>query len=169
MTTVHSFAPIAAPDATRLILGSMPSVASLRAQQYYAHPRNAFWKIIEAILDLEPGLGYGRRCAALTENRIALWDVLKICTRSGSKDSAIVASTIVPNDFATFLKSHPKVTRIYFNGAKAEQMYLRHVLPRLPNSQGSIPALRLPSTSPAHAGMRFAQKLARWQVILPDD
>lgn len=168
MTTVHGFAPIAAADATRLILGSMPSVASLRARRYYAHSRNAFWRIIAAVLELDPGLDYGQRCAMLVKNRIALWDVLKTCTRSGSLDSAIVESSIVPNDFAAFFQSHPDITRIYFNGAKAEQMYIKHVLPNLPGAFADLPARRLPSTSPAHAGMSFTGKLARWQVILRD-
>ncbi|MFC6634201.1 DNA-deoxyinosine glycosylase [Microbulbifer taiwanensis] len=165
MTTVHSFEPIATADATRLVLGSMPGVASLRARQYYAHPRNAFWNIIEQLLSLDSGLSYERRCAALTENRIALWDVLKTCTRSGSMDSAIVDSSIVPNDFVAFLNTHPKIARIYFNGVKAEQMYKRYVLIELPREFSAIPTQRLPSTSPANTTHSFAEKLSHWRRV----
>lgn len=166
MTHIHSFEPIAAGDAERLILGSMPGKASLRANQYYAHPRNAFWRIIESVLALEPGLPYGQRCAQLTAHRIALWDVLKSCTRSGSLDSDIVASSIVPNDFAGFLASHPGIRHIYFNGAKAEQMYRKYVLPTLPRQYAALPTLRLPSTSPANASLSFSGKLERWCAIV---
>ncbi|SHF75268.1 G/U mismatch-specific uracil-DNA glycosylase [Microbulbifer donghaiensis] len=166
MSCVHSFAPIAAADATRLILGSMPGVASLRAQQYYAHPRNAFWKIIAALLQLDGELEYRQRCAALIEHRIALWDVLRTCTRSGSLDSAIDDTSIVPNDFTSFLRKHAQITRIYFNGAKAEQVYRRYVLPDLPPPLCDIPTERLPSTSPAHASLSFAAKLSRWRAVI---
>ncbi|MCW8126090.1 DNA-deoxyinosine glycosylase [Microbulbifer halophilus] len=166
MTRVHSFAPIAAADATRLVLGSMPGVASLRAGQYYAHPRNAFWRILAELLGFDSDLGYAQRCDQLRANRIALWDVLQACTRSGSLDSAIVESSIVPNDFGGFLARHPQVQNIYFNGARAEQMYRRHVLPELPSSLAAIPTLRLPSTSPAHAALTVPQKLAQWRAIV---
>ncbi|WP_346838597.1 DNA-deoxyinosine glycosylase [Microbulbifer sp. SAOS-129_SWC] len=165
MTTVHSFAPIAATDATRLVLGSMPGIASLRAQQYYAHPRNAFWPIIAALFDLPAGLDYRQRCAHLRAQRVALWDVLHTCTRSGSLDSAIAADSIVPNDFAGFFARHRAIERVYFNGAKAEQLYRRHVQPTLPARWAALPLSRLPSTSPAHAGMPFAEKLAQWHGI----
>lgn len=165
MTTVHSFEPIAAADATRLVLGSMPGVASLRAQQYYAHPRNAFWKIIETLLELDSGISYAQRCAALVEHRIALWDVLKTCLRSGSLDSEIVEDSIVPNDFETFLRRHPQIECIYFNGARAEQMYEKYVRPQLPVALAGIPAKRLPSTSPANASISFPGKLELWRVV----
>ncbi|MGL6162122.1 DNA-deoxyinosine glycosylase [Microbulbifer sp.] len=166
MTCIHSFEPIAAGGVERLILGSMPGRASLRAKQYYAHPRNAFWRIIESVLALAPGLSYEQRCAQLVKHRIALWDVVKSCTRSGSLDSDIVASSIVPNDFAGFLADHPGIGHIYFNGAKAEQMYRKYVLPTLPEQYAALPALRLPSTSPAHASLSFSGKLERWRAIV---
>jgi TDG/mug DNA glycosylase family protein len=166
MTHVHSFKPLAAANASRLILGSMPGKASLQAHQYYAHPRNAFWRIIESLLALEPGLSYQQRCARLIEHRIALWDVLQTCTRSGSLDSDIVESSIVPNDFTAFFETHSRIERLYFNGAKAEQMYKKYVLPRLPQRFADISTHRLPSTSPANAAIDFAGKLNQWRVII---
>lgn len=163
--TVHSFEPIAGAGARTLILGSMPGKASLRARQYYAHPRNAFWRLIESLLGIPADLPYTECCARLVARRIALWDVLKACTRTSSLDSDIVESTIVANDFATFLTVHPGIDRIFFNGAKAEAVYRKRVVPSLPSPLAEIPRQRLPSTSPANASLSFDQKLARWRVI----
>ncbi len=112
---VHSFAPISSDDAQVLILGSMPGKASLEANQYYAHPQNAFWKIVGRVLSLDPGTRYTDKAKILTANRVALWDVLKTCTRESSLDSDIVESSIVPNDFENFFAGHPGISRIYFN------------------------------------------------------
>jgi TDG/mug DNA glycosylase family protein len=163
---VHSFPPLAAPDATRLILGSMPGVASLAAQQYYAHPRNAFWHVVEAALGLPAALPYEQRCEQLTRRGIAVWDVLKTCTRSGSLDSAIDTDSIITNDFAGFFKKHPHIELICFNGTKAEAIWRRHVARTLPESIAVLPTLRLPSTSPAHASLSLTQKVAGWQNVL---
>lgn len=166
MSFVQSFPPVSASDAGILILGSMPGKASLRAQQYYAHPRNAFWPIMEKLFGIGVSLPYTARCAGLIEHRIALWDVLEACTRSGSLDSDIVESSIVPNDFASFFARHGQIGSVCFNGVKAEASYLRHVLPRLPDRYSSLPHTRLPSTSPAHAALSFEDKLEQWKAIL---
>ena len=162
---VHSFPPIADPTSRLLILGSMPGKVSLRAKQYYAHPQNAFWKIITALLELEPDATYTARTAALREHGIALWDVMKTCTRASSLDSDVVESSIVANDFRSFLRRHPHVTTICFNGAKAEQSFVRYALPAL-GAFGDLAYFRLPSTSPAHASLSAAKKLAAWRAVL---
>jgi double-stranded uracil-DNA glycosylase len=162
----QSFPPIARETARVLILGTMPGGASLRAQQYYAHPRNQFWPILGALLGFDPASPYDARVAALRAADIALWDVLRSCIRPGSLDSAIEPRSTVPNDFAGFLAAHPQIRRICFNGAKAAALYARLVQPQLTGGR-EIRQLRLPSTSPAHAALPFAAKLQAWQVIRP--
>ena len=164
MTQIFSFPPISRPDAQVLILGSMPGAMSLRLQQYYGHPQNAFWRIVGEILGFDATLGYAQRTAALVERKVALWDVLEACVREGSLDSAIESASIVPNDFASFFPRHPGIRRVCFNGATAESVYRRKVLPALVMNH-SIAYVRLPSSSPAHAGMPFAAKVQAWRLI----
>ncbi len=152
------------PSARVLVLGSMPGVASLRLQQYYGHPRNVFWNIVGTVLGFDPALPYEQRTAALVGRKVALWDVLASCVREGSLDSAIDDSSAVANDFAAFFETHPHIVRVCFNGAKAEVVYRRHVLPQL-GTQRAIHYVRLPSTSPAHAGMPYRAKLQEWRAI----
>lgn len=144
-----------------LILGSMPSRASLAAGRYYAHPQNAFWPIMGALLGFDPRAPYARRARALKAARIALWDVLRSCAREGSLDASIEAETA--NDFGRFFRAHPRVTHVFFNGAKAEASFRRHVLRGI---GAALHFRRLPSTSPAHAGLPRARKLAAWRAIL---
>ena len=165
MMRIHSFAPISGEDARILILGSMPGKASLQAGQYYAHPRNAFWAIIEAVYGIDRNLAYAERCARLVAQRVAVWDVLKTCTRSSSLDSDIDATSIVINDFPAFLVRHPGIGRIYFNGAMAEKTFLRHVQPILTQPFTGLAKQRLPSTSPANASYSFERKLSSWKEL----
>ena len=165
MSRVHSFPPIAGPDAELLILGSMPGKASLRAGQYYAHSRNSFWPIIEQLFGIPAVLPYEQRCAGLIQRRLAVWDVLKTCTRASSLDADIDPASIIPNDFRLFLDAHPRVRAIYFNGGMAEQSFHRHVLPDLPEPANRLPRLRLLSTSPANASFSFDEKLTSWSVL----
>ena len=110
-----------------LVLGSMPSEASLAAGEYYAHPRNHFWRIAGEICGFDPDMAYASRKTALKKAGIALWDVVGSCTRKGSLDSAIDDDSIRVNDFASFLRAHPAIRRICFNGRKAESAWRRHV------------------------------------------
>jgi TDG/mug DNA glycosylase family protein len=159
------FAPIARRDATTLVLGSLPGQRSLQMQQYYAHPQNAFWKLAAAIFEVEGSQSYTRRVQLLTANRIALWDVLAAAERPGSLDSSIVHASALANDFTGFFRAHPRIRRVFFNGRKAEQMYRRFALPKIDPGFAHLHYECLPSTSPAHAGMTFAEKLGRWRRI----
>lgn len=161
---LHSFPPIENRDARILILGSMPGRASLAAGQYYAHTQNAFWPIVSELLGVEPGASYAARVRALKSARIALWDVLHSCAREGSLDTRIEQRSEIANDFASFFRSHPRIAHIYFNGAKAEACFKRHVLPQFDHP--AFGYSRLPSTSPAHASLRLGQKLLAWRAIL---
>jgi TDG/mug DNA glycosylase family protein len=158
-------APIMSAGADTLILGSLPGRRSLQMQQYYAHPQNAFWKLIAAIFGTESSLPYTRRVRTLTANGIALWDVLAKAERPGSLDSSIVAASAQANDFVSFYRTHPHIRRVLFNGRKAEDLYRRLALPGLPADLPRLHYVSMPSTSPAHAGMTFAKKLERWSTI----
>jgi len=164
MFKVRSFHPIEAKNAKVLILGSMPGRASLEAGQYYAHARNAFWRIISDLLGLDVVSPYERKVQALKAARIAVWDVLRSCTRKGSLDTRIERDSQVANDFRSFFRAHPDITRVFFNGAKAEECFKRHVLQNV--GAESISYVRLPSTSPAHASLSFEQKLKAWRIIV---
>ncbi len=163
---VHGFPPLAAPDARVLVLGSMPGKASLAANEYYGHPRNAFWPIVEALFGVAAAQPYAQRARGLVASRVAVWDVLKACERETSLDADIVEGSIVPNDLRGFLSTHTAIERVFFNGAKAEQSWRRHVAPTLGPRQAALPTRRLPSTSPAHASLSFDQKLAAWRVLV---
>lgn len=160
-----SFAPIANEDAQILILGSMPGVKSLEEQQYYAHPRNAFWPIMAEFYQFDLTLDYSARCQQLKQHQIAVWDVLKSCQRQGSLDQHIEPDSMVANDFNAFLKQHNQIQRIFFNGGKAEQVFKRHVLPTL-NVEQQLSFQLLPSTSPAHAAKSVDEKCQLWQKVL---
>lgn len=155
-------APQAQPNARVLLLGSMPGAVSLAQQQYYAHPRNAFWPIMAQLAGFSADLPYAERIRALNSAGVALWDVIASCQRSGSLDSAIRHEQL--NDFQRFFASQPQLQAIGFNGAKAWQSFKRQLLP-LDILPPGVALLILPSTSPAHASISFQQKLAQWQKI----
>ena len=151
---IQGFAPIEGGDAEVLILGSMPSEESLRLKQYYAHPRNAFWPIMMNLLNSKPHLAYDERASLLINNRIAVWDTLRSCVRSGSLDSAIVDASIETNDFNAFFRQHREICHIFFNGQKSGQVYRKYVLPGLVGA------------SPAMASLDRNQKTRAWRIIL---
>lgn len=162
MEPSEGFPPVARADARILILGSLPGQRSIDEQQYYAHPRNAFWPIMKELFGVYGS--YADRVQQLVENRIALWDVLGSSLRPGSLDSRIDLDSARVNEFGPFLQSHPDIRFIAFNGKKAEQLFNRFVAG---DSVGpEIHRAALPSTSPAYAAMTFSGKLARWQQAI---
>ena len=158
---IQSFEPIACSDAQFLILGSMPGIASLEAGQYYAHPRNAFWRIMGDLFGARQDMPYPERQAVLKAKGVAVWDVLKLCQRDGSLDADIKAE--VPNDFAHFFAAHPNIRRVALNGGKAAKSFEKYALSHLPSM---AVATALPSTSPAYAAMSFARKCELWRAAL---
>lgn len=143
----------------------MPGRASLQAAQYYAHPRNAFWPIMERLYGIARSAPYPERLSALSAAGVALWDVLESCERATSLDSDIVAGSATPNDLAAFLHRHRGVRAIYFNGQPARQLFERLVAPALDARAGGLPRFTLPSTSPANARLTTEQKLQAWTVL----
>lgn len=144
------------------MLGSLPGRRSLQAGQYYAHPRNAFWRIIAELLGVHGS--YTERCTALQDAGIAAWDVLAEAARPGSLDADICGSSARANDFQTFFAGHPRIVRVGFNGQAAAKLY-RRLLPG--SCRDAVAEYRvLPSTSPAHAAMPYTDKLAAWRDFL---
>ena len=157
---IFGFPPVVGGRPRILILGSMPSVRSLEETQYYAHPRNAFWRIQAALFGEEYTTDYETRLLRLKRHGIALWDSVASCVRPGSLDTAITQA--VPNDIPGLLHENPSIGHIFFNGRASQQVFLCHhkaVAQR-------IPTTLLPSTSPAAAALTFEQKLDAWRAIL---
>jgi hypoxanthine-DNA glycosylase len=143
----------------------MPGVVSLQAVQYYANPRNAFWRIMAELFGLDHEAAYDERVSQIASKPVILWDTLKSCHRPGSLDSKIDRSSAEANDFSALLGRFPGVKAILFNGATSEKYFKLLALPTLPESH-RLELLRMPSTSPANAGMKFEEKLDCWRGLL---
>ncbi|MEA5097670.1 MAG: DNA-deoxyinosine glycosylase [Burkholderiaceae bacterium] len=155
---LRCFPPVVAPDTRVLILGSFPGIASLAAQQYYAHPRNQFWRLLSAVLGEDwTTLDYPQRLERLLAHRLGLWDVIAACERNGSLDASIRNPQF--NDFAALHAHCPALTRVCFNGKTSGRF-----APRL--AAAGFETLVLPSSSPANAQLSFAQKLESWRKLL---
>ena len=161
---IENFPPIFDDRARILILGSMPGRASLEAVQYYAHPRNHFWPLMEGLLGIARELPYENRLSALKERRVALWDSAWRCRRHASADSTM--EEIRASDFGMLFARAPGIRAIFFNGRKSEEIFRRYALPALPSERAGLPLCYLPSTSPANAGMSFEEKREQWSRIL---
>jgi len=154
---IHSFLPIINSECKLIILGSMPGVESLRKNEYYGYPRNAFWEIMFQLLGYESTQNYAEKKQMLLSNNIALWDVISSCEREGSLDSAIKSDA--SNDFSLLYKKFPMIKHVFFNGQKAYDTYRRKV-----GFDDARTFTRLQSTSPAHV-VKFEVKFADWMKI----
>jgi double-stranded uracil-DNA glycosylase len=141
-----------------LVLGTLPGEESLRVQQYYAHPRNLFWPILFALFGAATLSDYGAKLAFARAQGIALWDVCMVGEREASADATIRRET--PNAIDQLLDAHPSIGAVTFNGTGARRLYDKH-FPRRPE----LTYLAMPSTSPAHARLNFAAKLAKWAAL----
>jgi double-stranded uracil-DNA glycosylase len=157
---IYSFLPSVNKHSEILILGSIPGVESLHQHQYYAHQRNAFWRIMGELCKFSSELPYEKRFELLLEHQIALWDTAFSCQREGSLDSAIRELKI--NNFEAFFQQYPAIKTVCFNGQAAGKLFIKHsktmTLP-------SLTFIQLPSTSPAHASLKFSDKLVAWQQV----
>jgi hypoxanthine-DNA glycosylase len=156
----HGLPPVAAPNARLLILGSLPGEESLRAERYYAHARNHFWRLTGEVVVGEKldALGYDQRLDALKRHRIALWDVIGSARREGSLDQSL--RDVEARDLPTFVASLPELRAIGFNGATAARIGRRAL------GSTSLTLVDLPSSSPAFT-LPFAVKAERWSVLRP--
>ena len=160
LAPLNGLAPVLSPDIRVMILGSFPGRESLAARQYYAHPRNQFWRLLSAVLGEDlTALPYEERLSRLLHHGIGLWDVITMCDRIGSLDARI--RNAVPNDFGQLKSACPRLETVCFNG-KVAGAYA----PRL--GAAGFRTIQLPSSSPAYASRTFEAKLSSWQAALGD-
>lgn len=169
-----SFDPLIGQQLQTLILGTMPGRKSLHDQQYYAHPRNALWPILCAIVQggdpdfaVHTRLNYEQRCALVTQAGFGLWDVLASCEREGSLDSNIVRTTEIPNNIEDLVNKHPELQMIACNGRTAETLFKRHIQTTMIHT--GISLVCLPSSSPAMARLDLKEKYRQWCKSLITD
>ena len=155
---INSFQPFVDSDTKILILGTMPGIASLENQEYYAHPRNHFWRIIYKLYsDQEVPTLFSDKIKLLQANSIGIWDVLENCERKGSLDMHI--KNYKENDFESLFKKFPAIHKIAFNGKESHKYFFKKF--------GQIKGITyyvMPSTSPANT-MSFEKKLEIWSAI----
>jgi len=160
-----SFAPVIDQNVNSIVLGSMPGVVSLQQQKYYAHAKNAFWRIAASYLNFDFDLPYAMRLEKLLAAGVGLWDVVGYCEREGSLDSAIVSKSVVVNDFEALLERYANIDTIYFNGRKAEQLFTKRCKSKIAKLTSMPRLIALPSTSPAYAAMPYSEKRRQWSVV----
>ncbi|MFH1368504.1 MAG: DNA-deoxyinosine glycosylase [Elusimicrobiota bacterium] len=157
---IHSFKPIVGKNPRVLILGTMPGAMSLKKRQYYGHPQNSFWKIIFKLFGITQNDSYRVKKALLKKQRIALWDVLRECSRERSSSDSDIRNER-PNRIGDFLKKHKSVKFVAFNGSAPERFIKKQY------NAGNFPQklIKLPSTSPANT-ITASRKLEQWKKIL---
>lgn len=154
---IHPFEPLVFKNSKILILGSFPSVESFKQSFYYAHPRNQFWKLLSELSAL-PINNRDQKIWLLKESKIALWDMIKNCTRENSLDSSL--EEIEVNDIAMFLEEHPSIEKVAFTGRLSEKLFKMHF------DYLEIETVYLPSPSSAYAKMPFEEKLKNYKHLL---
>lgn len=159
MNVPIGFQPIINSFSEILILGSMPGEESLRKNEYYGNPRNQFWRILYSLFREEKEESYERRLAFALDHRVALWDVIETCHRTGSLDASIKGESA--NNFHDLFLSYPNLRVVAFNGGKAYEVYRRQV--GFTIREGLV-YHTLPSTSPANT-MSYEDKLEKWQAL----
>lgn len=127
--------------------------------EYYAHPRNKFWRIVAIITNNKLPLSYLEKKALLLKTDIGIWDVAHKAYREGSLDTAILNE--VPNDLDSFIASHKKLKVIGFNGTNAEKLYDKYF-----ERRADINYHLLPSTSPANTTVSFENSCGKWRIII---
>ena len=157
-TVTHTFEPVWDKQSEILILGTFPSVKSREMQFYYGHPQNRFWKMIACIYKEQVPVSIEEKKQIILNHRLAVWDVIAKCDIVGSSDSSI--RNVMPNDIAG-LAAKSRIQRIIANGAKAYELYEKYQL-----EATGIPALKLPSTSPANATWTFERLVEKWEECL---
>jgi len=157
-TLTHTFEPIYDKDSRILILGSFPSVKSRENHFYYGHPQNRFWKVIAGVTGKPVPVSIEEKKKLLLSSHIAIWDVIASCSIQGSSDSSI--RDVVVNDFTQVL-ADSRIQTIYVNGNKAYELYHKYA-----ESTTGIPAIKLPSTSPANAAWSVERLCGDWKQIL---
>ncbi|MDD3592801.1 MAG: DNA-deoxyinosine glycosylase [Sulfurovum sp.] len=153
----HPFDPIVFKDTEILVLGSFPSIQSFENNFYYGHPRNQFWKIMEALTGY-PINNRDQKIWLLKEAKVGLWDMIASCRRDNSSDSCLEEEQ--PNDIAALLEKYPKIRKVCFTGKKAEALFRKYF------SHLSVETCYLPSPSPAHAAMNFEEKVVAYREKL---
>jgi len=164
-TTCIGFPAQVSPQCRVLVLGSMPGVASLQAAQYYAHPRNRFWPLMQLLCEVDATLAYPARIAALNAAGVGLWDVIGRCERRGSLDASIVRGSDVPNALPALIARLPGLRAIACNGGTAYQLFVARIAPALSATGGAPVVWSLPSTSPANAAWSLPRLQAAWQPL----
>ncbi len=155
---VHPFPPLFDRESRVLILGSFPSVKSREQMFFYGHPQNRFWRVIARLYDAPEPTDIEQKTHLILSHHLSLWDSIRSCTIVGSSDSSV--RDVTPNDLSVIL-DHSRVERIFCNGALSHRMYHRYIEPII-----GIPAVKLPSTSPANASYSLERLVREWRVIL---
>ena len=155
---IHPIDPTYSEESEILILGSFPSVRSRETGYFYGHPQNRFWKVLAALFNEEVPLGNDEKKAFLLRHHIAVWDVIRECSLSGSSDSSI--RDVVPNDLKEIIH-HSRISRIYCNGTTAYRLFQKYQ-----KDLSGIKVFLLPSTSAANAAYSLERLKEKWKIIL---